>query len=380
MRKTAKQKSPKLRGMEICGADGSLDATSNWKPLNPLSVRCAKCSFPDYDRVTEPYLLRRAAINTAGDFAVGHDYRLLVKERLRKVIELVAPDCCRFYPTYAQGTNEPTPWFLGVALHLSAPGIKAYKKPLRLCAACGEPFARNKHLIAEYTDEPLSIYDIAAPLEWQSWGRPEGEIFRFPIISVRLLALLQQLRFRGICTPPALNETEKEWVARNLDAVRAAGLGTGEPAAKASAAERKWFVQWLKGRRKKTAKGGRTLQELEWQHGVTLPPEYHDFAAASGEVVFDDVEDSGLEVRLLPPAKVDFSHWRKGATKMTDADSRKVDGVMIAETNCGDVFCFDLAGRKAQPPVLRYDHEMDCYEEYADHFVAALRRFANAVQ
>jgi hypothetical protein len=318
-------------------------------------------------------------MNAPGDFSIGHDDRLLVKIQLRRVIELVAPECCIFYPTFAQRSGVQTPWFLGVPLHEGEPTIKSFKKPLQYCAVCGEPFARNVNLVAEWNPGCYSAYDVSSPAEWQSWKRPTGEMFRMPLISVRLIALLKRLGFRGIDPSgpmPALNASETDWVTQNYEAVTAVGL-VAEPAAALNLSERRWFTKWLKTSKNKPPQCELTLKELEQKHGIILPSEYHEFASASGEVRFNKAEDDGLEIVLLAPTKADFTNWRRGKTEMDDPQSREVDGVMIADTNCGDVFCFDLAAKGQNPPVLRYNHELDCYEEYADNFVTCLRRFAN---
>ena len=321
-------------------------------------------------------------MNASGELTIGHDDRLLVKERLRRVLELVAPGCCTFHPTYAQRTAVQTPWFLGVPLHEGEPKIKSFKKPLQCCKVCGEPYARNVNLVAEWNSGCYSAYDVSSPAEWQSWKRPLGEMFRFTLFSVRLIALLKKLGLRGMypSSPmPVLDASETDWVTRNYEAASVAGLA-GEPTAAPALSERQWFLKWLKSRRKKPPQSALTLKDLEQRHGITLPSEYHEFAASSGEVIYRNVEDDGLEVILFAPAKADFTNWRKGKTEMDDPESREVDGVMIADTNCGDVFCFDLAAKRPQPPVVRYNHELDCYEEYADSFVACLRRFAKAVR
>lgn len=369
--------SPLLRANEFYGPDQSLDETFDSKPLSPLQLRCKVCQFPEYLHAPEPYRVRKAAMNAAGDFTIGTHSWLLAKERLRTVIELVAPNCCSFHLTYAEKTGAQTPWHLGVPLHETESNLLSFKKELPVCKACGEPLERNVNLVKEWTPL-LSKYDIAALKQWHSWSRPKEPIHRQLVLSVRLIALLKKLGFKGVNPSdrlPKLDPAEQAWLDEKLEAVVAAGLTDANGSKPADAAP-DWYGRWLKAQKKKPPKGAPALEELERKHQIKLPVEYHQFAAACGSATFDDVEESGLEVTVLHPSKADFKEWRKGAmTFDDDPESAEVDGIMIAETNCGDAFCFDLAATKdSQPPVLRYNHELNCYEEYADNFVSFLRR------
>lgn len=368
-----------LRAVQFYGQDHKLDETAQCKALNPLPIRCNTCAFPDFLSAPTPYQLRRGAMNAAADFSIGCHGWLLTKERLRKVIEIVAPGSCAILPTFAEKSGARTPWDLCVPLHESEANILSFKKELPVCKTCGEPMERNVNIAKEWAPALLSAHDIAALKQWNSWGRPKNEIFRQLVLSFRFAALLKKLGFKGVNPSdriPNLTSEEQEWLDRQLVALQSAGL-TDSGSTVPGNAEREWYARWLKTRKRKPPKDAPSLASLERKHDVKLPADYHAFAKATGAARFDDVEESGLEVTVLAPSKANFTEWRKGTiTFEDDPDSAKVDGILIAETNCGDVFCFDLAAKGAEPPVVRYNHEMDCHEEYADSFVAFLRRLA----
>src|SRR5262245_14695178 len=83
----------------MVGPDDELDLYgSGWRPANSLPVRCKHCSFPDIDFAPKPYLLSRGFSSPAESWsALGGNF--LVRERMRKIIELAVPKACDFYPT-----------------------------------------------------------------------------------------------------------------------------------------------------------------------------------------------------------------------------------------------------------------------------------------
>ena len=53
-----------------------------------------------------------------------------------------------------------------------------------------------------------------------------------------------------------------------------------------------------------------------------------------------------------------------------------VNTVMFAETGHGDCFCFDVKPKRAEHPVVLYEHDYHRFEQYAPSFAACIRRFA----
>ncbi|MDA1055510.1 MAG: SMI1/KNR4 family protein [Planctomycetota bacterium] len=76
------------------------------------------------------------------------------------------------------------------------------------------------------------------------------------------------------------------------------------------------------------------------------------------------------------PEQLDLMSYRHGALDTTDEDSERVDGIMFAESDHGDCYCFDLAPKGTEPPIAMYNHDGSFYEPYTKNFVAFVRRIS----
>lgn len=105
------------RFVGISLSDNRMDMDSgcfSGDPINKLPVRCQKCDFPDLDFVSQPYFLLRGDSMTPAEISAAAHGNLLVRPRLRRIIEAVLPKQCRFYPTAYFKSSEQTPWSLAV--------------------------------------------------------------------------------------------------------------------------------------------------------------------------------------------------------------------------------------------------------------------------
>ena len=84
--------------------------------------------------------------------------------------------------------------------------------------------------------------------------------------------------------------------------------------------------------------------------------------------------EEGLVVRILLPRKLDFDKFQQLPTEK--GDEGRIEGVVFATTDHGDVFCFDVGKKNCDYPVYKYDHEIDDFEPYAASFADCIRRFA----
>src|SRR5689334_10530180 len=85
--------------VEMVGPDSQMDRFgSAERPANALPAKCPHCTVPNFDFVAKPYLLAKGfAIPAETTHAeVGN---FLVRERARKILELVVPGACTFHPT-----------------------------------------------------------------------------------------------------------------------------------------------------------------------------------------------------------------------------------------------------------------------------------------
>ena len=102
-----------MRCFELTGPDERMDCRSLAdEPLNPLPQLCGKCGFPELDHVPQPYLLIRSRTMSPHELALAENRNFFVRPRIRRVLEVLAPRQCLFFPTSHEQTASPTPWFL----------------------------------------------------------------------------------------------------------------------------------------------------------------------------------------------------------------------------------------------------------------------------
>lgn len=79
-----------FRHAEMTGSDNRMDRRELCAPVNPLPVKCSWCTFPDLDFVSQPYLLAKGTSNP-NEMQPAEMGNFFVRERVRKVLEVVAP-------------------------------------------------------------------------------------------------------------------------------------------------------------------------------------------------------------------------------------------------------------------------------------------------
>jgi Ni/Co efflux regulator RcnB len=421
-----------LAVVEMTGPDTRMDQFGNRdEPANPLPVKCPHCTMPDLDAVAKPYLLAKGFAAPA-EHAPAEVGNFLVRERMRKILELVAPGACTFHPTAEKKSKKRTDWFLAVPAHvIEVPGMKEHDEKRERCGKCKAPklgyqtYSRSRHVavvnklsagvdvfkskqwyagqtaedslngVNKYRKkegmEPLdwSAYGLTAPPHPQRWTR-DG-VSRDLYFSVRLEQLLKKAKVKGqlvrLLDFQDVKPTAEDlaWIDEKLAQLAKHGL-VDAPAKKAAKGKKpddgtaKWFAQYLKNNAAKKKPAAIDFEAIEKKHKVTLPHDYKDFIATVGEKQFEDVmEQEGFTARVVGPKKIDFRDYRCG--KMTDLlfdeESLAVDGVMFADTEHGDAFVFDLAQRDAAGnyPVYWYDHEGNAMEAFAPTFAACIKRF-----
>lgn len=424
------------RWVPMVGPDDNLDTASGWQPCNLLPAKCKHCSFPDINSVPKPYLLARGFSSPAETWSAlcGN---FLVRERVRKILELALPEACDFYPTAELKSKKVTPWILAVPKEVvPAPGLSLLSK--EKCSKCKEPklgydsYDKDRRYIVHEKCNPKGV-DLFKTREWNSrsiaedrwaevneyrkqsgaplmewkenWGYVETPahderwtrqmLERELLFSVRLAQLWKAAKIKGklvyyyyfkdfVPTPDDL-----EWVAGKMELLakhklvdaapggKAAGAkAKGAADKKASAAAEKWFNDYLKAKAKKSAAKA-DFVPIEKKHKVKLPKSYKEFVAKVGSKSFKDVNDlEGSITKILPPQKLDFSDYRRGALKDTDEDSAAIDGVAFAEVDSGDCFVFDVGTKGDDYPVYFYNHELNAMEPWSATFAECVKRFA----
>jgi hypothetical protein len=407
----------------MTGLDVQMDLLGNGHdPANPLPAICSHCTFPDLDFIAKPYLLTKG-ISSPAETSPARMGNFLVRERVRRILELVAPEACTFHPTAERKSKKPAPWWLAVpSRKLETPAYGKAVPPF--CPQCREPrvwcytaaevWARMNHFDSAGVDIfkttiwhshggtaeddyesinrhrkesglpplPWAYFGIQAPPHPERWTR--CGLNRDLYFSVRLEQLFKRAKVKGqlvrlfyfkdVNTLPE----DEAWIADKLKFLAEHGLvDAPKPAAgKPASAAQKWFKQFLKKNAAKKTKPA-DFAAVEKKHKLALPPDYKDFIAAVGEKSFADVNElEGSTTTILPPEQLDFKDYRRGKVPDLEGEDAEVDGVMFAATDFGDCFVFDVSAKGSDYPVYWYRHEENTLEQFAPNFAECIKRFA----
>jgi hypothetical protein len=370
-----------MRSIATTGSDTRLDCARSFDdPINPLPEACPVCHFPDLDHVPQPYYLVKSRTRTPNELVLAAYGNFLVRDRIRRLLEAVAPQACDYYPTTYANTQENTPWTLAVPRHIVQTG--QVKPSIQSCPQCGRPVSSHPGTQWEaWNPTPDIDSDIAKSSNWASSERGwRIWLAKDLLFSARLYQLLKELKAKGIDrstwgkTKPIADEVK--WVkARLLEIEENKALSP--PQANIADDAMQWFNDYLD----KNSRKRRQIDfaAFESEHQLKLPTSYKQFMAKVGPKVFagvDSMED--VEVKVLAPDRLDLECYRKGKINADDQESNAVDGVMFAQTQFGDCYCFDLSQGNDEYPVYVYLHEMNCFEPFAANFVECLRRFTQS--
>lgn len=359
------------------------------EPLNPLPPKCAKCGFPDLDHVPQPYFVVKSRTMSPNEMAPAENGNFFVRERIRRVLDLLIPGQCRFYPTCYKGTLEITPWLLAVPNHQV---VTAVVDPfIPRCELCGEP--QSAHPGTQYIEwlfhpQPCgrnctaeSEFDVLKASTWGSSEKGWGQwISRNRYMTVRLFHLLKKLKAKGLyeatCgVPIPPEEAEKAWADKQLQIIQQNGIALHPPGT-LSDSDASWFREYLKNHASK-AGSEYDIKAIEKRLKVKLPKSYVDFINKVGPTSFENLdEQKGLTVHVLSPHDLDCQTYRAGKLHADDEETNAVDGIMFAESVHGDCFCFDRQNGNLEYSVVLYTHECKCFEPFAENFAACIKRFA----
>lgn len=405
--------------VKMTGPDDRMDHVGDRRlDANPLPAKCPHCSLPDLCFTAKPYLLARGFASPA-ETAPARMGNFLVRERVKKILELAVPDACMFIPTAEFKSKKATEWWLAVPNTWLKTAMPKAKAPF--CSKCREPKVRGPLMGAvwdamkgfdsagvdifkaeewyarttieddlEETNRhrkksnlpPLawSYRDVEPPVHAERWTRrdPDRDLY----FSLRLEQLLKRAKVKGQLVrlldfqdlkPSA---TDEVWIEEKLQLLAKHGLvDAPKPAAKTASAAQKWFQQFLKKNAAKKSKAV-DLAAIEKKQKLVLPADYKEFIATIGTKTFADVNDmEGSTTTVLPPAELDFKNCRRGKVPYLEGDDAKVDGVMFAAIDSGDCFVFDVSAKGSDCPVFFYNHEENTLKAYAPNFAECIKRF-----
>lgn len=376
-----------MRCVQISASDDRMDCREMFSnPINPLPPKCPTCGFPDLDYIPQPYFLVKSRTMSPNELALAENGNFLVRERVRRVFDLLFPGLCTYFPTSYKGTSQTTPWLLAVPNHqVAAAKVKA---SIPRCDSCGEP--RSAHPGSEWTESLLRAtprsdgwsceldHDIVKSSTWGSSGRGwKFWIFRQLYLSVRLLQLLKKVKAHGFyessCQKPTSpNHEESAWIKEKLQLLEAAGIPLHADGT-LSADDAKWLRDYIQSHARDDQQDWE-IKTIERRIKAKLPKSYLDFVSTVGAISFDNIdEQEGFTATIQSPAELGETG---SIDDLEDAESKSVNGLVFATTDHGDCFCFDVQKGKKEYAVFLYKHDLSCLEPYADNFAACIKRFA----
>ena len=409
-----------FRHVRMTGPDKRMDQREPFEvPVNPIPVKCPRCTFPDLDFVPEPYFLAKGTSNP-NEIDLAEFGNFFVRQRCRQILEAVAPGQCHFFPTHDLKTKKETAWFLAVPTTLVR--TATVKPAVPRCPDCGEPKVAHPGSQYDFPSEgslgerPFAMANSAAKmagtvaqdvfksLNWSScatigeesrwyymhflgWKKQEPSppyqwtrvtLARELYFSLRLQTLFKKVGIKGLNVyyvyTEKPNPDELAWVDQMQQLLVQQGLARKPPVKRSSGVE-KWFSSFLK-KNKSEGRAEADFAGLEKAHGVQLPPSYKEFISTVGEMTFQDMDDGeGFTVHILSPEKMNFQRFRKGNTEFEDEESREIDGIIFASTDHFDCFCFDLSNGP-EYPVYLFNDELGCFEAYTSGFKECIKRFS----
>jgi hypothetical protein len=327
---------------------------------------------------------------TPNELAPAENGNFLIRDRVHRVLDLVAPRQCSYFPTHFKETTQETPWFLAVPNHQVV--TARVKSSIRRCEACGEP--RSAHPGTQWSeilfgapprDQPKvegwtsdSEFEVLKSATWGSSEKGWDQwMSRDLFMSIRLLHLLKKIKAKGFyeatCGKPATpDKDEAAWIAEQLRAIEKSGIPL-HPERSLSDNDAKWFREYLRTNARKV-RSKWDLKAVERRLKTKLPKSYLDFVGKVGARSFKNVdEQEGFTVSILTPNQLGLEEC---ADNVEDEESRAVNALTFATTDHGDCFCFDVQKGRKEYSVFLYKHEYNCFEPYAENFVACIKRFA----
>lgn len=360
--------------------------------VNTLPIKCPHCGFPNIDYVPSPYLLGKS-ISGLVEIAAAQRGNFLVRDKVRRILELIVPDTCAFHPTADARSQKATAWWLAVPKLKLKASYPADSRPI--CSRCGNSkwgirLAEAWGKMSRFDSRGIDVFKSSA---WQTmliWGdfTPERTCYlRDLYFSVRLETLLIRLGVNRLMiggmleredfTYPKVEPSNEDevWILEKLKLLAEHGLidASKPTGGKPSSASEKWFKRFL-SRNAVRGINAVDFDAVEIKRKLTLPVDYKDFIATIGPKAFKNVcQIEETVTSILLPQRMDFRNFRRGkAPRLENAD---VDGVVFAETDFGDCFVFDVSVKNGEYPVYWYRHEENTLEPFAPNFAECIKRF-----
>lgn len=285
-----------------------------YDPINPLPRKCPECAFPDLEHIPQPYYLVKSRTMSPNELAGAENGNFFIRERIRRVLDVVIPNLCRYYPTCYKGTSVQTPWLLAVPQHQVA--TAKVDPTIPRCGTCGEP--GSAHPGSQWTESLLLAYprkdgwsceldhDI---LKSATWGSSEDGwdkwISRRLYLSVRLLNLLKKIKASGFheatCQKTTLpDQDETKWIEDKIELLKRANIPLHADGTM-SDEDAKWLRKYIKAH-SRAIQADWDVKAIEKRLKAKLPKSYTDFVNAVDATSFENVdEQEGFTASVLEP-------------------------------------------------------------------------------
>jgi hypothetical protein len=218
-----------IRLTAICSSDRRMDILDTHKmldtPVNTYDVSCQMCSFPNIDKLPEPYYIAKGRDFSGIEVMEADLGNLFVSNRVKKILEILCPDQCTYKKTFIHQTGIPTKWWLAIPNTMVING--EVQENIKRCTACNQPLhAHPRTQYKFWLHELEASADIAKASNWHSTDEHDWRnwwIARDIFLSLRLSSLLKKISAKGFeklyveeRKYKSLTKAEKNWVEQSI--------------------------------------------------------------------------------------------------------------------------------------------------------------------
>lgn len=330
-------------------------------PVNEYGIKCNRCSFPDIEKVPQPYYLLRNRIYSGVEIFEADLANLLVSSRIKAVIERLFPNQCTFYKTYIEGEKISTRWWLAVINNKVISG--EVKDEIPRCEYCGEPlYAHPGTQYKNWHHDMEANFDLVKSENWHTIStknRNEHWLSRDLFLSVRFIGLLKKLKAKGIyqylySEYKKLLPAEKLWIDNAFSSIEE---DLRIPQSKDISEDE---IQWLKDKIERDSDSEDNSESFRSRFKAKSTKLIEVLLSIHTEIVLD--KEAGIKI-------VPFQSWEINVS----IDSKKNKLISFCFDNYGNSWAFDVKDKNLA--VYYYNHEYDEYDIVYSTIIEFLKVF-----
>jgi len=197
-------------------------------PINKYELKCPECSFPDIDKIPEPYYIRKKFLYSNWEIFTANLGNIFVSARVKEILTLFFQDEIDFRPVYCEKTNIKTKWWLGIIKNQVI--TSEIKDEIPRCPSCNEPLHWHPGSQSKFwLDDIEAEYDMVKSKNWNSINEKDWKlswIDKDTFFSKRLLELLKRLKVKGVyqyldSSFKKMTKEEKDWIDLKMEEIPA---------------------------------------------------------------------------------------------------------------------------------------------------------------